>query len=117
MPFIAILGNESLIRNSSKKYYLHQSTITNGIAPGKPCFIVSDNGRFEIESVRDIRTDNAFFISNLGKLKLKSLTGSVILKNDRVAEGGVIEITASEVVLNNGFAVEKGGVLSIDTHQ
>lgn len=117
LPFIAILGNESLIRNSSKKYYLHQSTITNGIAPGKPCFIVSDNGRFEIESVRDIRTDNAFFISNLGKLKLKSLTGSVILKNDRVAEGGVIEITASEVVLNNGFAVEKGGVLSIDTHQ
>lgn len=56
---------------------------------------------------------NAFEITEGGFVKLKSLSGSILLKEDNIKKGGRMDVCAKDVRLDSGFTVELGGELTI----
>lgn len=112
LPIVYLIADQSQI-SSSKKYFLEEIHLTNHFEGSQKCFNVMDGGSLSLTSTRNFETTNAFEINEGGAVDLKSLSGSVMLKEDCIKNGGKMSVCAKDVRLDSGFTVEAGGELII----
>lgn len=109
-----LVANNSSIPGIKKTYVLDDQLITNRIDTLSTCFVIKNDGEIKLISAKGVKTNNAFVVDNSGKLDIEVLRGSVELSNDTINNGGQLIIKASEVLLDNGFKVDKGAQLNCE---
>lgn len=109
-----LVANNSSISGIKKTYVLDDQLITNRIDTLSTCFVIKNDGDIKLISTKGVKTNNAFVVDNSGKLDIEVLRGSVELSNDTINNGGQLIIKASEVLLDNGFKVDKGAQLNCE---
>lgn len=109
-----LVANNSSISGIKKTYVLDDQLITNRIDTLSTCFVIKNDGEIKLISTKGVKTNNAFVVDNSGKLDIEVLRGSVELSNDTINNGGQLIIKASEVLLDNGFKVDKGAQLNCE---
>ena len=112
LPIVYLMADQSNI-SSSKKYFLEETHLANPFDESRKCFNVMEGGSLTLTSTRNFETTNAFEITEGGFVKLKSLSGSILLKEDNIKKGGRMDVCAKDVRLDSGFTVELGGELTI----
>ena len=77
---------------------------------------IKQEGIINLRCLSSFSTDNALTIEHGGKLSINA-DMDVSLKEDLVKNGGKLEIISNSTILGPGFSVEKGGSLTIKTHE
>lgn len=113
LPETFLRASDCKLTQNEKHYFVRDLFLTNMDNPSNFCYNVEESGKLSICATRQIKTNKAFDIKEGGVVKL-SAKGLIELNNDQVEDGGQLELTATEVVLNKGFCVEKGSEMIIN---
>ncbi|MBD5291195.1 MAG: hypothetical protein HDS24_03870 [Bacteroides sp.] len=94
---------------SSRQISLGEATSTSY----KPVLVLDSKTTLNLDSYETIISDGGIDVSNEGELTLKT-EKKVELQNDHIGSKGTLTVKASEITLNPGFTVDKGGQLYIN---
>ncbi|MDE6231268.1 MAG: hypothetical protein K2M37_06580, partial [Muribaculaceae bacterium] len=80
----------------------------------KPVLVLDSKTTLNLDSYETIISDGGIDVSNEGELTLTT-EKKVELQNDHIGSEGTLTVNASEITLNPGFTVDKGGQLYINS--
>lgn len=115
LPIIKLFGQNSSISNKSKRYIASEATFGKDIVSGKEIgnYTIGSNGVLQIDAIHSLKTHDGFVVGSGGYAELQCIN-SVNLYGGSVENGGILEVKGNEVILNNGFTVQKGGKLYVE---
>lgn len=112
LPFVKLYSPQAQIRSRNMKFYVNCDRVGGETDSGYK-FDLGKKSLFELIATRGIKTDKAFHIQSEGELRVTAFK-DIVLKNDKVSDGGKLSVVANEVTLDAGFEIEKGGELIIN---
>lgn len=111
-PKITLCASETSIVSSSKQFFVSDTSLVNENGASR----CSVTGNLTLNCIGNLRCENMFNVESGGEITVKA-EGCVKLNGERFCSGARGSISASEVVLGPGFAVEKGGVLNFSNNR
>lgn len=133
LPLTYLFANGCTITSTSKRYFLSEGLInkTNlysgnnfdiadnvhrGVNSSSNFgYTISDNGALHLTCTRFIKTDKYFKVASLGFLEINCF-GPASFSADEILKNGKMNVKATEIELQSGFSVEKGGQLNLSIH-
>lgn len=113
LPYVKLFANGSMINGITKRYFLKDCVLDSNKNSHTPSFTIVNKGSLNLTCLSSFTSDNGFDIKDGGEAIIKSYQ-DVHMGNDTIGYGGKMEIISTEVILDSGFVVEKGGCLSIN---
>lgn len=113
LPYVKLFASSSIIKNSSKNYFLREQILSDSKENGSPCYILSDNGNLNLTFTRGVETKKAFDIRENGKVSVSSF-GYAKFNDDVVEAGGSLDVKCKDIEFGPGFCVNKGGILTVE---
>lgn len=113
LPYVKLFSNGSVINGIAKRYFLKDCILDSNKNSHVPSFTIINNGSLNLTCLSSFISDNGFDIKDGGEATIKSYQ-DVHMGNDTIGYGGKMELVSTEVILDSGFVVEKGGCLVIN---